>query len=65
MNIEMKEITMKQIETERLILRKVDIKDAEEIFRILSNEKVIENLNMEIHKNIADTEKMIEEYLLE
>ena len=56
---------MKEVETERFILRKVDIKDAEEIFSILSNERVVENLNMEIHKNIEDTKKMIEDYLLE
>lgn len=56
---------MKQVETERFILRKVNIKDAKEIFSILSDEKVVKNLNMEIHKNIADTEKMIEDYLFE
>ena len=56
---------MEQVETERFILRKVDIEDAEEIFSILSDEKVVENLNMEIHKNIADTKKMIEDYLFE
>ncbi len=56
---------MKQLETERFILRKVDIKDAEEIFNILSDEKVVEYLNMEMHKSIADTKKMIEDYLVE
>lgn len=56
---------MKQVETERFILRRVNIEDAGEIFKILSNEKVVENLNMEIHKDIKDTKKMIKEYLAE
>jgi len=53
---------MKTIETERFILRKIDDKDAEDIFIILSNNEVITNLNMDIHKEINDTKKLIEEY---
>lgn len=56
---------MEKIETNRFILRKVVKEDKEEIFKILSDEDVIQNLNMDIHKNIIDTEKLIEEYLLE
>lgn len=53
---------MRSIETERYILKKVEIEKAEEIFKILSNEKVITNLNMEIHKTIEDTHKLLNEY---
>lgn len=56
---------MKKIETKRFILRKVEKEDREEIFKILSNENVIANLNMSIHKNIEDTDSLIKEYLEE
>jgi len=54
---------MKEIETDRCILRKVNIKDEKNVYDILSDEDVIENLNMTIHKSIEDTRKMIQEYL--
>jgi len=57
--------TMKNIETKRFILRKVEIKDAEKIYKILSNEKVIETLNMKIHKNLDDTYKLLNSYFEE
>lgn len=54
---------MKNIETKRFILRKVEYEDKLNIFEILSDKDVIKNLNMTIHKNIEDTRKMIKEYL--
>ena len=56
---------MKEIITDRLILRKVEISDVDDIFEILSDEETIENLNMEIHKSKDDTIKLIEDYLAE
>ena len=53
---------MKKIETQRLVLRKVELTDTENIYKILSNEKVISNLNMDIHKSIEDTHKLLEDY---
>ena len=56
---------MEKIETKRFILRKVEENDAEYIFKILSDKDVIENLNMDIHKSISDTEDMLKEYFEE
>lgn len=56
---------MKNIETNRFILRKVNENDKIDIFEILNDKEVVKNLNMTIHKNIEDTSKMIEEYLIE
>lgn len=56
---------MKNIETKRFFLRKVEIKDVEKIYKILSNEKVISTLNMEIHKNIDDTYRLLNSYFEE
>lgn len=56
---------MKIIETKRFILRKVEVKDAEKIYSILSNEKVIETLNMDIQKSIDDTYKLLNSYFYE
>ena len=56
---------MKEIITDRLILRKVEISDVDDIFEILSDEETIENLNMEIHKSKDDTRRLIEDYLAE
>lgn len=53
---------MKTIETDRLILRKVQNEDADDIFKILSDPDVITNLNMNIHKNIDDTTRLLQEY---
>lgn len=53
---------MRKIETDRFILRKVEKEDEINIFNILKKQDVIENLNMEIHKSIEDTRKLLEEY---
>lgn len=53
---------MRDIKTERLILRQTNLEDKENIFKVLSNPKVIENLNMNLHGNIDDTEKLLEDY---
>ena len=53
---------MRDIETKRFILRKVKMEDAEKIYKILSNEKVISTLNMEKHKSIGDTYNMLNSY---
>ena len=53
---------MKKIETERFILRKIEKEDDKAIFRILSDEETLKNLNMNIHKSIEDTQNLIEDY---
>lgn len=53
---------MRKIETERFILRKVELEDADKIYKILSNENVISNLNMDIHKSMEDTFVLLNEY---
>lgn len=53
---------MQEIITDRYILRKVNKEDTPYIFEILSDEQVITNLNMNIHKVIEDTYKLIEDY---
>lgn len=52
-------------ETERCRLRIVETADKNEIYRLLSDSEIVENLNLEIHKTIADTENMIDNYLEE
>lgn len=56
---------MEQILTNRFILRKIEKEDAKFVFSILNNPEVIENLNMDLHEKIEDTEKLIEDYLIE
>lgn len=56
-------IDLPTIETERFVLRSVNENDKVDIFDILSDKDVIENLNMEVHNNIEDTNRMIEDYL--
>jgi ribosomal-protein-alanine N-acetyltransferase len=58
-------MTINNIETERFILRKVEYSDLEEIFNILSDENVITNLNMDLHRNIDDTRKLLDNYFEE
>lgn len=53
---------MQEIITDRYILRKVNKEDAHSIFEILSDEQVITNLNMNIHREIEDTYTLIEDY---
>lgn len=56
---------MEKIFTKRFILRKVEKEDCDSIFEILSDEATLENLNMDIHKTIEDTKRLIAEYLEE
>ena len=58
-------MTIKNINTKRYILRKVEKSDAQEIYKILSDKNVIENLNMKLHESIEDTKSLIEDYLTE
>lgn len=53
---------MRKLETDRFILRKVELEDAQNIYGILGDEDVILNLNMDIHKSIEDTYKLLNEY---
>lgn len=53
---------MKEIETNRFLLKKLERKYANELFNILSNPRVITNLNMNIHSSVSDTEKLLDEY---
>ena len=53
---------MRTIETKRYILKLVEKKNANKIFKILSNPQVIENLNMDIHTKIEDTIELLNEY---
>lgn len=54
---------IENIKTNRYLLRKIVKEDVKDIFEILSNPKVIENLNMELHNKIEDTENLLEDYL--
>lgn len=53
---------IEDIKTSRYLLRKIAKEDTKDIFEILSSPKVIENLNMDIHTKISDTEKLLEDY---
>lgn len=54
---------MENIITKRYILRKIKMEDKDDVFFILNDSSVIENLNMELHKTLDDTEKLIQDYL--
>ncbi len=56
---------MKSVETERFILKLLEEKYVNNIFSILSNPRVIENLNMDIHTSVDDTINMIKDYFEE
>lgn len=56
---------MRTIKTNRFILRELKQEDINNVFEILSNPKVIENLNMKIHKSINDTKILFDEYFEE
>lgn len=58
-------MTIEIINTQRCVLRKIEDEDCLEIYKILSDVDVIQNLNMELHQSIEDTKKLIEEYLIE
>ena len=56
---------MEEIRTERYIMRKIEKTDDENVFKILSDSEVIQNLNMKKHENIEDTRNLIDNYLEE
>lgn len=56
---------VEKIVTERFILRKIKKSDVYDIYTMLSNPKIITNLNMDLHTSIKDTEAMIKDYLEE
>ncbi len=50
------------IETNRYKLKKIEKDSAKNLFHVLSNEKIIANLNMSLHKTMEDTYQLLEEY---
>jgi len=58
-------VKIENIATERYVLRKVKKEDFNEIYNILKDSEVIENLNMDLHTSPKDTLKLIEDYLKE
>lgn len=55
-------IEFNDIETKRLMLRKLDLSDASVIYKIFSDPDVVKNVNTVLHKNIEDSEKLISYY---
>lgn len=55
---------MDNIETKRFILRCISIKDLNKIYKILSDKDTTAYLNMNRHKCMDDTKKLLEEYLI-
>ena len=53
---------MKEIVTDRYILKLLNDEYLNDVYEVLSNPKVIENLNMSIHKDIDDTKKLFNSY---
>lgn len=53
---------IKNIETDRFLLGATDDVDKENIFKLLSDEDVVKNLNLKIHKTMADTENLLKDY---
>ena len=53
---------LKNIETNRLILKQTTFEDRDEIFKLLSDKEVVKYLNLNIHLSIEDTEKLLKEY---
>ena len=56
---------MNLMETARTIIRLVTKDDINNIYYLLSDSDIIKTLNMPLHKNIEDTEALVEEYLKE
>ncbi|WP_019242371.1 MULTISPECIES: GNAT family N-acetyltransferase [Bacillus] len=50
---------MPQLETERLILRKITMKDAEDMYEYTSQEEVSKYVTWEAHQTLADTKGFI------
>ena len=53
---------MDSFETSRFNIKILENKYINNVFNILSDEDVITNLNMNIHKSVEDTEKLFNEY---
>lgn len=61
----MKHIGTKQIETDRLILRKFKLSDAEDMFKnYTTHEKVTKYLTWKPHKSIDDTRQYLRDVVL-
>ncbi len=55
--------TFPNLETERLLLREFVKGDAEELFKIRSDERVMKYLDRDPHKSVAESELMIEKMI--
>lgn len=56
---------LKELESERLILKKITIEDAEEFYNLASNPKVARYLKWEEHKSINETKEFIDSLIKE
>lgn len=54
---------MKEIKTNRFILRKISLDDINDIFEILSDKETTKYLNINRHKCINDTKTLLNDYL--
>ena len=54
---------IENVSTSRFKFRLINENDAQDVYEILENENVIQNLNMDIHTKIEDSNKLIKEYL--
>lgn len=63
MKIEEKFGEIPQLETERLILRKIDLDDAEELYLYASDEEVTKSVTWETHSSLSDTVEFINSFL--
>lgn len=59
----MEHIGVKKIETNRLILDKITLKDVDDMYEYAANEKVTKFLSWEIHKNKLETETLIKKFI--
>ncbi len=53
---------MENIQTKRLILKEIEIKDAEQIYKLFSDKDLLKFTDNDIHKTIDDTKKLIKKY---
>ena len=58
-------MVIKNIETDRFILRIIKNSDEKDIYEMLSNPDIAKYLNMPIHKNVNDTKNMLKDYFEE
>lgn len=63
MNITEKFCDVPKIETERLILRKITLDDAEEMYSYASNEEVTKSVTWDTHSSLSDTIEFINSFL--